>query len=70
MGLSTIEELRRRDQIDDKFEQHDQTNDGFKRHDLIGDWFGWIGGWTIVALSLSLSLLFCFQFVKLYFKVI
>ena len=43
-----------------------QTDDGFEWRDLIGDGFGWIRDWTTVALSL----LFCFQFVKLYFKVI
>ena len=70
MGLSTTEELRRRDQNNDGFERCDQIGDGFEWCDLTSDGFGWIEGWTTIALSLSLFLLFCFQSVKFYLKVI
>ena len=70
MGLSTTEELRRRDQNNDGFERRDQTGDGFEWRDLTSDGFGWSEGWTTIALSLSLFLLFYFQSVKFYLKVI
>ena len=62
--MSTTKELRRCDQVGDGFEQRDQSSDGFEQRDLTSGGFGWIG--AIIALSL----LFYFQSVKFYLKVI
>ena len=60
MGLSTMEELRRRDQIGDRFERRDQIGDGFKWRDQTGvikPAEPWVGDWIWASPAIALSVL-------------